>query len=284
MVSGKKNIKQKIIRSTIFIIGFMLCCFPLISGFMENQTQRNAISTYKNDVVALDDNEIKSELHLAQKYNSVLYQTLGSSVGNSTEILSDESYNDLLDFTDTGIMGSIEIPKINVNLPIYHGTDEEILTRGIGHVQETSLPVGGKNTRSVLTGHRGLPTSKLFTRLDELDLGDYFFINICNETLAYQINDIIEIEPEEVEKLNIMPDKDIVSLITCTPYGINTHRLVVSGERVEYMEIQKTATVTHMMSIRELIFTALPFVFLFLVIVMIVNDKRKEYKEHEKEN
>lgn len=282
MVSNK--LKKKLPRFLIFAIGFLLCCYPLVSGIVERQAQKDAISTYAGKVKEQDEEKIKNALDDAKQYNNMLYQTMGATVGNSTDILSDKSYKTLLDLTNTGIMGSIEIPKINVNLPIYHGTDDDILSRGIGHVQDSSLPVGDKNTRSVLTGHRGLPTSKLFTRLDELDKGDFFFIDVCNKTLAYQVIEIEEILPEEVEKLNIEPDKDLVSLITCTPYGINTHRLVVTGERVDYDKQQKEQIKSKMMSPREMIFTILPFVFLTLVIYLIWKDRKELKNEIKEEN
>lgn len=272
MVSRNKN---QLIRRIIFITGFLLCCYPLVSSMIEGQVQTNAISTYVNDVSALDDSKIKSDLHQAEKYNDVLYQTWGATVGNSNEILSDQQYQQLLNPNHTGIMGTIEIPKINVYLPIYHGTDDDVLSKGIGHVRETSLPIGGLNTRSLLTGHRGLPTSKLFTRLDELTIDDFFFIHIYNQTLAYQVNEIIEIKPEEVEQLTIIPDQDLISLITCTPYGINTHRLVVTAKRVEYNQKESENIPSAMMSNRELLFTLLPFIFLLLVLYLIIKDRKE---------
>ena len=140
------------------------------------------------------------------------------------------------------------------------------------------MPVGGKSTRSVLTGHRGLPSSKLFTRLDEMGEGDYFFIEVCNETLAYRVNEIIEIKPEELSELQIEPDEDLVTLVTCTPYGINTHRLLVTGERVPYKESIKEEIQPSFPSWREIIFTILPFAFMVFVIVKTILEKRKENK------
>ena len=173
-------------------------------------------------------------------------------------------------------MGSIEIPSININLPIYHGTSDEVLSAGVGHLNESSLPVGGINTRSVLTGHRGLPNSKLFTRLDELEIGDLFFIRVLNETLAYKVSDIEVIEPEDVSGLEIEAGKDLVSLITCTPYGLNTHRLVVTGERTEYEPAIYENIESKNMSIREYVFLAIPFVFLTIVAVRRGKSARKK--------
>lgn len=280
MVKDKK-MKSRIIRLIIFILGFTLCCYPLMSSFVESYEQRNAIATYGKSVETIDKDKIRDMLQEAEKYNSVLYQTMGASVGNSSEILN--QYDELLNITGTGIIGTIEIPKINVDLPVYHGTSDEVLSRGVGHVEDSSLPIGGINTRSVLTGHRGLPTSKLFTRLDELQRGDLFYIKVCEQTLAYQINDIQEIKPEEVDKLEIEPDKDLVSLITCTPYGINTHRLVVTGERVEYIPAVHDEIENKMMSTREIIFTILPFAFLALAVYQIVKDRKEKKSSNENE-
>ena len=196
-------------------------------------------------------------------------------------LLSDENYESLLN-SGTGIMGNIEIPKISVNLPIYHGTSEEVLSNGIGHLQGTSLPIGGMNTRSVLTGHRGLPNAKLFTRLDEMEKGDLFYLNIFGKTLAYQVNKIEIIEPEDMESLGIAEGKDLVSLVTCTPYGLNTHRLIVTGERIEYEKQVKERIKPELFSVREFFFMALPFLMILIqIIVYLINRKKRCKSEHE---
>ena len=201
---------------------------------------------------------------------------MGASIGNyDAEILSDDSYNSLLNLSGKGIMGTIQIPKIDVNLPIYHGTDDQVLSIGVGHVQNSSLPVGGNSTRTLLTGHRGLPNSKLFTRLDELEEGDLFFLDICGCTLAYQIYSIEVIEPDEVGKLDPVNDEDVATLITCTPYGINTQRLIVNGKRIPYSIKVQESIPEEMMSLRELFFTVLPFLFLFLLLIKEFKERRK---------
>ena len=178
-------------------------------------------------------------------------------------------------------MGSIEIPKINVDIPIYHGTSDEVLSTGVGHLQDSSLPVGGNNSRCILTGHRGLPNSKLFTRLDELEIDDLFFISTCGEVLAYRITDIKIMEPEEAEMLGILPEKDLCTLITCTPYGINTQRLVVTGERVPYEEVQYDNIEKNFPSFREIFFAALPFLFIVVGLISFFRRKKHE-KQREK--
>ena len=274
-----KKLKKRWGRILVFAIGFCICLYPLVGSLIQRVGQQSLLSTYEKEEEKIDTETMESELEKAREYNSTLYQTQGVYVGDeAASILSDESYESLLNLTDSGIMGRIEIPKINVDLPIYHGTEDDVLSKGIGHFKPSSLPVGGKSTRSVLTGHRGLPSSKLFTRLDEMEEGDYFFIEVCNETLAYKVNEIIEIKPEELSQLQIEPDKDLVTLVTCTPYGINTHRLLVTGERVPYKESIKEEIQPSFPSWREIIFTILPFAFVVFVIVKTILEKRKEKK------
>ena len=181
--------------------------------------------------------------------------------------------------TASGIMANIEIPCIDVSLPIYHGTDDDALNNGVGHLKESSLPVGGKSTRSILTGHRGLPTAKLFTRLDELEKGDLFYIHVCNKTLAYRIMKIEIIKPEELDKLDIEEGKDLVTLVTCTPYGINTKRLIVTGERIPYNKTTKQSIKKKNLSIRECTFILLPLLLMFMIFILLVVIKRKNRKE-----
>ena len=274
------KIKQKL-PILFFVIGLLMCSYPLAVGLLESYSQRDTIKSYENSFEKDDKKILEEDLEKAHKYNDVLFQTNGAYVGNVSKILSDDSYQSILNHSGTGIMGSIDIPIIDVALPIYHGTSDEILSNSVGHVKESSFPVGGKNTRSLLTAHRGLPSSKLFTRLDEIMKDDLFYINIYGETLAYKVIDIQEILPEQVDKLEIIPEKDLVSLITCTPYGINTHRLVVTGERIPYEKDIKESIHPKMMSGRELVFTIIPFMFIGLVIVktkrlLIYKEKKEE--------
>lgn len=236
------------------------------------------ISTYESKVKHTDKAKINEQIQMAHNYNDMLFQTMGASVGDiDTDILSDESYENILNLSDNGIMGSIEIPKIGVDLPIYHGTSDDVLSNGVGHLQNSSFPVGGENTRTVLTGHRGLPNAKLFTRLDELKKDDLFYIRVGNKTLAYQIYKIEIVKKEEAsDVLGIEEGKDLATLLTCTPYGINTQRLILTGKRVPYSEKKKEAIEPKMMSWRELLFTALPFVIVFILLVKYVLKKRKE--------
>ena len=272
--------KKRISTRFLYIVGVLLCAFPLLSSIYTGVEQNNMLSTYKSEVTATDTQTIKKQVELAHEYNEALFQISNSSVGDmSTDILSDESYNSILDITGKGIIGTIEIPKIDVNLPIYHGTDDDVLSNGIGHLQNSSFPVGGENTRTVLTGHRGLPNAKLFTRLDELKKDDLFYIRVGNKTLAYQIYKIEIVKKEEApDVLGIEEGKDLATLITCTPYGINTQRLILTGKRVPYNPKKKKAISPKRMSLREIAFTALPFVIVFILLVKYVLKKRKERK------
>ena len=254
-----------------------MCSYPFISGMVHRQEQRTVISTYESNLVQ-DTKEMDRVLEKAKEYNRILNDTKGIVVESSLQEmngLSDEEYNNQLNMTGSGVMGSLEIPKIDVNLPIYHGTEDSVLSKGVGHLQGSNLPVGEKNTRSILTGHRGLPSAKLFTRLDELKKGDLFFIRVCGKILAYEVRKIEVIKPEEAETLSVVSGKDLVSLITCTPYGINTHRLVVTGERVTYEQKKQDNIKKDLFSLEESVLIA---VLVVLIAVYIVCQKRKERK------
>lgn len=267
-----------------FLIGFLLICYPFASNILQQKEQREAITTYQSSLNGRDPAEIEQSLRDARAYNNMLYQSKGAIIDHmDTGILSDESYLKLLNQSGSGVMGSLEIPKIDVSLPIYHGTSEEVLSKGAGHQQGTSLPVGGENTHCVLTGHRGLPGSKLFTRLDEIEEGDLFFLKIFGNTFAYRVEEIRIVDPEDTSVLKIDPEKDSCSLITCTPYGLNTHRLVVRAERVDYEKVQYQNIKAEMPSAREIFFVALPFLLLGIVAIQKYRDWRTTKSEKAKE-
>lgn len=270
--------KKRISTRFLYIVGVLLCAFPLLSSIYTGVEQNNMLSTYKSEVTATDTQTIEEQVVLAHEYNEALFQISNSSVGDmSTDILSDDSYNSILDITGKGIIGTIEIPKIDVNLPIYHGTDDDVLSNGIGHIQTSSFPVGGINTRTVVSGHRGLPNAKLFTRLDELVKNDLFYFKVGGKTLAYKIYKIEVVKKDEApDVIGIEEGKDLATMITCTPYGINTHRLIITGKRVPYNPKKKKTIKPEVMSWRELLFTALPFVIVFILLVKYVLKKRKE--------
>ena len=257
----------------LFLLGFLLCSLPMGANLITRKQQAEAVATYQS-AVEQEDGHLDEIVQAAERYNSMLWQS-GYALLDSldTGILSEESYAAQLDVSGTGIMGSLDIPKINVELPIRHGTDDEVLSEGIGHLRGTSLPVGGENTHSVLTGHRGLPGAKLLTRLDEMAEGDYFFLRICNETLAYRVTRICVAEPEDVSSLDIRAGEDLVSVVTCTPYGLNTHRLIVTGKRVPYSEADHRSIRAAVPSGREMLFTLLPLLLPFLGAVLYMKDR-----------
>ena len=199
------------------------------------------MASYDETVAKMEQEELDALYKQAQDYNRKIAEE-GPTVQDAFEqgeTVEDELYNQTLNMEGSGVMGSIEIPKIHVFLPIYHGTSSDVLEVGVGHLQESSLPVGGDTTHSILTGHRGLPSAELFTNLDQLEEGDIFYIHILRKTLAYKIYNIETILPEEVENLVIEEGKDLITLVTCTPYGINSHRLLLHAERTVYEEPEK---------------------------------------------
>lgn len=266
---------KRIVSIIIFVIGFIMVSFPMVANAIEINRLKNTLGTYESQLAVLTDDEKQTMYDNAKSYNEKLFEL--------NNLYYDENANTYID-VGNGIIGKIEIPIIDVDLPIYNGTSDEVLSVGAGHLENTSLPIGGLNTHSTITGHRGLPNSKLFTRLDELKVGDMFYISVLNETLAYKVYDIRTISPNDTSLFSIEQGKDIVSLMTCTPYGLNTHRLIVTGERVEYNETVKKEIKGKMMSIRELIFIILPFIFIGIAIFIIIKNRRKKLNEYTDKN
>lgn len=208
----------------LFALGLFILLAPVGIRLLKSGRQEDVIATYQEEMAQMDKNAMQDSLSGARAYNIRLYE----------EGLMDEAdYLEQLDEVGTGIMGSLEIPKINVALLIRHGTTADVLADSVGHMKESSLPVGGENTHSILSGHRGVPGAQLFTRLDELEEGDVFYIHVCNQKLCYRVCEIQTVRPEDTDVIAIWEGRDLVSLVTCTPYGLNTHRLVVTGERTE---------------------------------------------------
>ena len=225
----------------ILVVGLSLMLYPSLSNWWNEAHQSRAIAAYSQEVSKLDENRYDELWQQAWEYNRSL-------VGRENAYLLDDSqkaeYERLLDVSGMGIMGYIEIPSINVSLPIYHGTEESVLQVAVGHLEWTSLPVGGESTHCVLSGHRGLPSAKLFTDLDRLVVGDRFRLGVLDQVLTYEVDQIFIVEPQDTEALLIEEGKDLCTLVTCTPYGINTHRLLVRGHRVETEKDAKNVRVT----------------------------------------
>lgn len=234
---------------TLFLGGAAVFCYPAISNYLNQKNQTRVVQHYEQTVAAQDDALLAEEWAKAEEYNENLAgdPVHDPFVPGSGYALPD-NYLDVLNID--GVMGRITIPKIGVDLPIYHGTDAETLEKGVGHIESTSLPIGGEYRHAVLTGHRGLPSAELFTRLDELEPGDQFYLHVLDATLAYQVDQILTVEPQELETLVAEPGQDYVTLVTCTPYGINTHRMLVRGTRVPYVpeaEQSTQATAAHLL-------------------------------------
>ena len=229
----KKKHISTIVIAVVFLVGLGFLLYPTVSNLWNRFHQSQAIATYTKQVENLDDSENKKMLKAARKYNKSLLKKSDHWKLSKKE---KKKYESLLDVSGTGIMGYVEVPKIDCSLPIYHGTDEGALQIAIGHLEGSSLPVGGKSTHCVLSGHRGLPSARLFTDLDQLEEGDIFVLNVLGRKLAYEVDQIKVVLPDEMSDLEIVPGEDLCTLVTCTPYGINTHRLLVRGHRTEYVE------------------------------------------------
>lgn len=231
MAENKKKSSKRtnIILVLILLAGIGILCYPSFSDWYNSLHQSYAITDYNQTVENNTDEENAAMLKEAEDYNAQLAQT-----GNTFHLNDEETktYESILNVSGSGIMGYINIDKVKIHLPIYHGTTEGVLQIAVGHLAGTSLPVGGENTHAVLTGHTGLPSSRLFTDIDRLKKGDTFQIVVLDKTLTYQVRDIRTVLPDQLDSLQIEPGKDLVTLVTCTPYGINTHRLLVTGERI----------------------------------------------------
>ena len=265
-----------VILLIVLIVGLSLLLYPTLADWWNSMTQSKAVASYVEAVASIDEDQYAQLWDEARIYNNDL------TVGNDAHALSEEqkkSYNKLLDVGGLGIMGYIEIPSIGVTLPIYHGTDEALLQIAIGHLEWTSLPVGGESSHCVVSGHRGLPSARLFTDLDKLVEGDIFMMRVLDEVLTYEVDQILIVEPHETEALRIVEGEDLCTLITCTPYGVNSHRLLVRGHRVENQEMAVTVRVTaNATQIEPAIVApilAIPVLLVLLIGLMIPKSKRR---------
>ena len=236
----------KIFIGLIFIIGLGIMLYPIISNLYIEHHQGNIIDEYNKTVESMPDDTLEKEREKAEGYNKMLTGNMIITDPFDPEaqkkLEENSDYYNILNIGNDNIIGYIKIPKINVSLPIYHGTSEDVLKRGVGHLQNTSFPIGGEGTHAVLSGHTGLSSAKLFTDLDKLEEGELFFIEVLGEKLAYKIDQIKIVEPSETSDLVIKSGEDYVTLVTCTPYGINSHRLLVRGTRIPYTEdVEKEA-------------------------------------------
>ncbi len=275
----KKNV-VRIILIVGFCVGLIISLYPLISNIYSRKNQMDVINKYQDDIEKIDGQEMANELELANAYNRKLNQTivLTDPFDPSAIDMADDAYYDILNYTDDGVMAYINIPKIDVNLPIYHGTDSEHMLKGVGHLVGTSFPVGGVDTHAVLSAHSGLSTAELFTNLADLKKGDLFYIHVLDDVLAYEVDKINVVKPDETNDLKIVPGQDYVTLVTCTPYGINSHRLLVRGHRVEYdpdLEKQESKKANNDVWFKEYIKSIVSGIgIIVLIIIFIVVLKR----------
>ena len=270
----KKHLST-ILLFLVFFIGLSLLLYPTFADWWNSMHQSRAISTYSEAVANMNNEEYDIIWSAAWDYNRSLVDRPNDYLLSEEQW---ETYNALLDIGQNGIMGYIEIPKIDVTLPVYHGTSEAVLQVAIGHLEWTSLPVGGAGSHCVVSGHRGLPSAKLFTDLDKMEVGDTFLLRILDEVLTYEVDQIKIVEPHVTQDLLIVEGEDLVTLVTCTPYGINTHRMLVRGHRIETQEVKAVRRVTaDAIQIEPVIvapFVAAPMLLILLIALLIPKPKK----------
>lgn len=230
----------KVFSIILILSGLCLAAYPIVSNILAEKNASQAIVNYNDQINEMDKEEIDAAKEAMKQYN----EQLGNAVVRDAVDAAEEgvSYVDLIDVGQT--IGYLTIPVIDVNLPIYYGTSAEVLEKGVGYIEETSFPLGGESTHCVLTGHRGLPTAELFTHMDQVEEGDLFYLHILDEILAYEVDQIKVVDPDDTSDLDIVEGEDYVTLVTCTPYSINTHRLLVRGHRTEYTGEEEAKTVS----------------------------------------
>lgn len=275
----KKN--KTIIMVLLFFMGLLILLYPTLSDFYNQKVQSAAIVDYESILKDYEEKDYSNLFNKAYEYNNKLKEL------SEPYLMYDRinNYNEIINLDKRGMIGYISIDKIKVELPIYHGTSEEVLNVAVGHVEGSSFPVGGIGTHSVLSAHRGLPSTKLFTNLDKLEVGDTFTVTILNQLLTYQIEHIEIVMPHDIRKLKIDPNEDYITLMTCTPYGINTHRLLVRGKRISNAEkpIYITTEAFRVNTITITSLVAIPIIFvLLLYIIFKPTEKQDKYKIIEK--
>lgn len=259
----------------LFVVGMALLLYPTVSDYYNSFHQTRAITGYSEVVAQLDDTSYDELWGAAWDYNRALCER---ESGFALSDAQKAEYEALLNVSGHGIMGYIEIPEIDCTLPIYHGTEESVLQIAVGHLEWSSLPVGGEGSHCVLSGHRGLPSAKLFTNLDKLVVGDIFLLRVLDEVLTYEVDQILIVEPQQTDSLTIVEGEDLCTLVTCTPYGINTHRLLVRGHRIDNIAEAKTIRVTaDAVQVEPLLvapFAALPLLLVDFVLLLIPKRKK----------
>ena len=278
--SPMKKHGTTILLILVFVVGLSLLLYPTFSDWWNSMHQSRAVASYVEQVATIDEDQYAELWESAWAFNLELTQRENRYALTEEQITR---YEQLLNVGGTGVMGYVEIPEIQVTLPVYHGTDEAVLQIAVGHLEWTSLPVGGEGSHCVISGHRGLPSAKLFTDLDKLVVGDLFMFRVLDEVLTYEVDQILIVEPHEVQDLQVIAGKDLCTLVTCTPYGINSHRLLVRGHRVENPEEAKIVRVTSdAMQIEPMIvapIAALPMLLVLLIGILIPKRKNRRYDQ-----
>ena len=273
----KKN-AVNILLILVFLIGLSLLLYPSVSDYWNSLHQTRAMTLYTDEVAKISREEADRLWKQAEDFNASIRQRSVVYTLSDEEM---EEYRRCLSLDNSGIMGYIEIPSIDCSLPIYHGTEESVLQIAVGHLEWSSLPVGGESTHCVLSGHRGLSSAKLFTNLDKLQTGDIFMLRVLDNVLTYEVDQILIVEPQETGALRIEEGKDYCTLVTCTPYGINTHRLLVRGHRIDNIEEAKTVRVTaDAIQIEPLLVApvvAIPILLLLLILLLLPKKPRKKH-------
>ena len=270
----KRNVISTAILVVLLLVGLSVMLYPTVSDWWNSRVQTRAIATYNQSVEQMDTGDKERLLMEAHSYNA----TLSHLTAPFTNWEDAGNYDKILAISGTGIMGYISIPKIQVELPIYHGTSAEVLNVAVGHLQGSSFPVGGENTHAVISAHRGLPSAKLFSDLDQLVEGDTFTVTILDEVLTYEVEKIFIVKPDELDKLAIIPGGDYVTLMTCTPYGVNSHRLLVRAHRVDTVyphNVKVAADAVQLDSMSVVPFIAAPL-FVGLLVFWIVSSRRQK--------
>ena len=282
MKKRKKGRGSTVLLLAALLAGMVLLLYPSVSDYWNSFRQSQVIANYSEQLNSLDDDRYRELIEAAQEYNA------GLLTRTNVYTLSEEQkthYEELLNVSGVGAMGYIEIPSINCTLPIYHGTSDAVLQIAVGHLEWTSLPVGGESTHCVLSGHRGLPSAKLFTDLDKVMTGDLFMLRVLDEVITYEVDQILIVEPHVTENLLIEPGQDYCTLVTCTPYGINTHRLLVRGHRVANVENSKKIRITaDAVQIEPLLVApvvAMPILFALLIWLMMPQKKTNRRRRDE---
>ena len=281
----RKNKRKYIGLVLLFLIGLSILLYPMVSDAWNKHRDKLLISTYSSSVASEDNSDtLNSMWEAAQKYNEQIKQESVPDAFSVRDGQTDPEYESLLNLNGDGMMGYVEIPVIGETIPIYHYTTEESLQKGAGHLFGSSLPVGGENTHCILSAHRGLPSAKLFTDLNLVKEGDVFYLHVLDQTLAYEVDQILTVLPEETDSLGIEEGKDYVTLVTCTPYAVNTHRILVRGHRTTYeaaKEIEKNEQKSVLSGNPNKFMLLLCIVIGIVIAVIIVKAaSRLEYKKH----